>query len=323
MKVVQFAETGGSDVLKLADVPKPSPKPTEVLIKVEYSGVNFIDTYRRTGLYPVPLPCITGLEAAGVIEALGAEVAPEYKLKVGDRVGAWVQGSAAEYAVAAAKYVLHLPSHVSTRDGAAVLLQGLTALTLLRDAHEVKPGETILVQAAAGGTGGMLVQIGKALGATVIGTTSTEAKAETARANGCDHVIIYKEKDVEEEVMKMTEGKGCHAVYSGIGKATAEADLNMTRRKGTFVTFGNSSGAIESVKPLDLAKNNVKLVRPTLFNYLIEREDFVTRSSELLALVEKGAVKVNIGGEYALADVGKAQDALVSQKTVGKLVIKI
>lgn len=323
MKAVFFTKTGGSDVLEFGDVPKPTLGPKDALIKVEYSGVNFIDTYLRSGLYPAPLPCTVGREGAGVIEELGAEVPAEYGLKVGDKVAAFYSGATAEYMAAPAAGLLKLPSGVSTRDGAAMMLQGLTAWTLVRDAHEVKQGETVLVQAAAGGTGGLVVQMAKALGATVIGTVSTDAKAEVAKAHGADHVIIYTKQDVQKEVMRITDGLGCHAVFSGIGKDTAAVDLAVTRRKGTFVTFGNSSGAIESVKPLDLSKKNVKLVRPKLDNYIAEREEFETRSKELLDLVAKGLVKINIGGEYSFSEVAKAQDDLVSKKTVGKLIIKI
>jgi NADPH2:quinone reductase len=261
MKAVQFSETGSSDVLKVVDLPKPSPGASQVLVKVEYAGINFIDTYLRTGLYPLQLPSITGREGAGYIEEIGSEVPADFGLKVGDKVAVLTQGTMAEYAVADAKSVLKLPTGVSTKQGAAILLQGLTAWTLCRDAHDLKKGEVALVQAAAGGTGGLLVQMAKSLGATVIGTTSTAAKAEVAKAHGCDHVVIYTEQNVQEEVLKITEGKGCEAVFSGIGKATLQADMAMTRRKGTFVTFGNSSGAIDAVKPLDLSKKNIKLVR--------------------------------------------------------------
>ncbi|KAH8646775.1 quinone oxidoreductase [Xylariales sp. PMI_506] len=323
MRAVQFAKTGGTEVLELVDIPKPVPKPTEVLIKVEFAGVNFIDTYLRSGLYPTALPSVVGREGAGVIEELGAEVSAEFGLKVGDKVAVFCPGAMAEYMVAPSASVLKLPDGISTKEGAAIMLQGLTAWTLCRDSHDLKAGEVALVQAAAGGTGGLLVQMCKALGATVIGTTSSAAKAAVAKAHGADHVIIYTEQNVEEEVMKLTDGKGCHAVFSGIGKATVQADMAMTRRKGTFVTFGNSSGAIDAVKPLDLSKKNIKLVRPTLANYITEREEFVTRSTELLDLVQKGAVKVNIGHEYTLAEVGKAQDELVGQKTTGKLIVHI
>ncbi|KAI6747504.1 hypothetical protein HG530_015863 [Fusarium avenaceum] len=325
MKAVIFHSHGDSSVLQVSnDTPKPSPGPDDVLIRVEYAGVNFVDMYVRNGLYPTALPCTTGREGAGVVEAIGANVpAEQYGLSVGDRVAVFSPGSMAEYMIAPAKGVLKLPSSVSTRDGAAIMLQGLTAWTLCRDAHEVKPGETVLIQAAAGGTGGLLVQMCKALGATVIGTTSTEEKAALAKQHGADHVINYKTHNVEEEVNKLTGGKGCHAVFSGIGKDTVAADMAMTRRKGTFVTFGNSSGAIAAVKPLDLSKRNIKMVRPTLANYITDREEFELRSGELLKLVADGKLKIHFGKEYSLEEVAQAQDDLVSGKTVGKLIVKI
>ncbi|EFX05182.1 quinone oxidoreductase [Grosmannia clavigera kw1407] len=323
MKAVQFSEYGSTDVLTVVDIPKPTAEASQVLIRVEYAGVNFIDTYLRTGLYTSVLPATAGREAGGVIEHVGEAVPAEYGLAVGDRVAVFGPAALAEYMAAEASTVLKLPESVSTREGAALILQGLTAWTLVRDAHDVKAGETVLVQAAAGGTGGLLVQMAKALGATVIGTASTPAKIEVARKHGCDHVINYAEDDMETEVLRLTDGQGCHAVFSGVGKATLVADMNVTRRKGTFVTFGNSSGAIESVRPLDLSRKNIKLVRPTLTNYIATREEFSERSAELVDLVASGRLSVSIGGEYGLHEVGKAQDALVARKTVGKLVIKV
>lgn len=324
MRAVVITKTGDSSVLQLnSDVPKPTPTSTQVLIKVEYAGVNFIDTYQRSGLYAIPLPCTAGREGAGIIESVGADVPADFDLHVGDKVAVFSQGAMAEYMVAEAKGVLKLPASVSTKEGAAIMLQGLTAWTMVRDSHDVKPGECVLIQAAAGGTGGLLVQMAKHLGAIVIGTTSTPEKAEVAKSHGCDYIINYKTSNVQEEVMKLTAGKGCEAVFSGIGQGTFTADLACTRRKGTMVTYGNSSGAIQSMKPLELSKNNVKLVRPTLAGYITEREEFVQRSTELLDLVVSGALKVNYGAVYQFGEAGKAQDDLTGQKTVGKLLIKI
>lgn len=324
MRAVVIPQIGNSSVLTLSDdVPKPNAKAGEVLVKLDYAGVNFVDTYQRSGLYPVTLPCIAGREGAGTIESLGADVPDEYDLHIGDRVAVFAQGTMAEYVCAEAKGVLKLPQQVSTKEGAAIMLQGLTAWTLVRDAYDIQEGNCILVQAAAGGTGGLVVQMAKHLGAHVIGTTSSVEKAKVAKGYNCDHVINYKEQNVEKEVMKLTSNHGCHAVFSGIGQATFAADLACTRRMGTLVTYGNSSGAITSMKPLDLSKKNVKLVRPTLANYIVEREEFVARSRELLDLVAEGAVKVRIGAEYELQDLGMAQDDLTGQKTVGKLIVKI
>jgi NADPH:quinone reductase len=266
---------------------------------------------------------VTGREGAGVIEELGADVPSSYNLKVGDRVAMYSQNVMAEYAAPDASKLMKLPDGVSNRDGAALILQGLTAWTLVRDAHEVKPGEVVLVHAAAGGTGGLIVQMAKHLGATVIGTASTPEKIEVAKRHGCDHVINYSHQKVLDEVMKLTDGKGCHAVFSGIGKATFDDDLECCRRKGTMVTFGNSSGAIEGFRPLALGKKNVKLLRPRLDVYVAEREEFEQRSAELMDLVAKGVVKLDIGKEYKMEEVPQAHDDLAGRKSTGKLIVKI
>lgn len=323
MKGVVFHSTGDSSVLKVEQVPAPTPKESEVLIELDYAGVNFVDIYQRNGLYPIKLPAVAGREGAGKIIQLGSNVPTSLGLHVGDRVAAFTQGTMAEYVCAAAEGVLKLPDAISTRIGAAIMLQGLTAWTLVRDAHPVEKGQTVLVQAAAGGTGSLLVQMCKHLGATVIGTVSTPQKAAIARRLGCDHIVTYTEQDVLAEVMRITGDRGCHAVFSGIGQATFAADLASTRRKGTLVTFGNSSGAVEALRVLDLSKKNVRLVRPTLANYIAEREEFELRSREVLELVEKGVVEVQVGGEFTLESLGQAQDDLASKNTTGKLLVRI
>ncbi|CAN8104218.1 unnamed protein product [Discula destructiva] len=324
MKAVAYDKTGGSSVLHVADLPKPAPGPTDALLKVDYAGINFIDVYFRTGLYPTPsFPAITGREGAGVIEALGADAAAASNLKVGDRVACYAQNVMAEYVAVPAAKLMKLPADVSNRQGAALILQGLTAWTLVKDAHEVKPGEVVLVHAAAGGTGGLIVQMAKHLGATVIGTASTPEKIEIAKAHGCDYVINYSKDSVLEEVNKITDGKGCHAVFSGIGQATFKDDLECCRRKGSMITFGNASGAIENFRPLELGKKNVRLLRPRLDVYVAEKEDFDQRSAELLDLVAKGIVKLDIGNEYTMEQVGQAHDDLSGRKSTGKLIVKI
>ncbi|EXJ71105.1 NADPH2:quinone reductase [Cladophialophora psammophila CBS 110553] len=324
MEAVRFHSTGDSSVLQLENnVPIPQIADNEVLIKVEYAGVNFVDTYQRSGLYPIKLPAVAGREGAGTIVEVGREVPLSFHLELGDRVAVFAQGTLAQYVAASAESILKLPSSVSTRVGAAVMLQGLTAWTIVRDAHDVQKGQVILVQAAAGGTGGLIVQMCKHLGATVIGTVSTAQKAEVAKQHGCDHVIIYKERDVLTEVLRLTDGKGCHAVLSGIGQSTFATDLASTRRKGTLVSYGNSSGPVVSFKILELSKKNIKLVRPTLANYIQEREEFVERTKELLDLLSRNIVSVPIEKEYMIDQVGHAQDELTGQKTTGKLVVKI
>lgn len=325
MRAVTFDKTGDSSVLQVRDdVPKPTLKPSDVLVKVEWSGVNFYDTYIRTGLYKAALPYTTGTEGAGTIEEVGADAARDYPhLRVGDRVAFMSPGSAAEYAAAPAAKVTRLPDGVSTRDGAALLLQGLTAWTLVRDAHDVKPGEVVLVQAAAGGTGGLLVQMAKHLGATVIGTVSTDEKAELARRHGCDHVVVYTRDDVLAAVNEITQGQGCHAVFSGVGAATFDADLAATRRRGSLVSFGNSSGPVTALDVLRLTPRNVKLLRPSLFGYVATRDEWEARCAELFDLVARGVVKVHIGGTYELDTLAQAHDDLTGRKTVGKLLVKV
>ncbi|KAH6680942.1 quinone oxidoreductase [Halenospora varia] len=304
MKGVAFHSIGDSSVLTLDEtLDIPVSQGSDVLIKLEYAGVNFIDTYQRSGLYPIKLPATAGREGAGVIVQLGPELPESYDLHVGDKVAVFAQGTMAQYVCAPGSGVLKLPSSVTTKTGAA--------------------GQVILVQAAAGGTGGLLVQMCKYLGATVIGTVSTSRKAEIAKNHHCDHLIIYTEQNVESEVMRLTDGKGCHAVFSGIGQATFTADLACTRRKGTLVSYGNSSGPVVNVNILELSKKNVKLVRPTLANYIAERDEFVERSQKMLELVDVGALKIGIGGEYDLESLRSAQDDLTGAKSTGKLIVKI
>lgn len=323
MKAVAYDKTGDSSVLHVAEFPKPTPGPTDALIKVDYAGINFIDVYFRTGLYNTTFPAITGREGAGVIEALGDQVPSAYGLKVGDRVACYAQNVMAEFVATPASKLMKLPDGVTNRQGAALILQGLTAWTLVKDAHEVKKGEVVLVHAAAGGTGGLIVQMAKHLGATVIGTASTPKKIKIAKGHGCDHVINYSNANVLEEVNKITDGKGCHAVFSGIGRATFKDDLECCRRKGSMITFGNSSGAIELFRPLDLGKKNVRLLRPRLDVYVAVRDDFEERSAELLDLVAKGIVKLDIGKEYTMEQVGQAHDDLSGRKSTGKLIVKV
>lgn len=324
MRGVRVSQTGDSSVLRLEnDLPLPIINNDDVLIKIEYAGVNFIDIYQRTGVYPMQLPFTAGREGSGTIVSIGSGVSPTLNLNIGDQVAAFTQGTMAEYVSAAAAGVMKLPVSVSTQSGAAIMLQGLTAWTMVQDAHKVEAGQTILVQAAAGGTGGLLVQMCRHLGATVIGTVSTPQKAEVAKRHGCHHVILYKDVDVETEVNRLTDGKGCHAVLSGVGATTFSTDLACTRRKGTLVSYGNSSGVVDGFRILDLSKKNVKLVRPTLANYITERQEFEGRSQQLLELVASGDVKVELGGTYDLSTLGEAQNDLASQKTMGKLLVKV
>ncbi|KAJ9627572.1 uncharacterized protein PV06_05911 [Exophiala oligosperma] len=324
MKAVVLAEIGASHVLKVEDDRlAPEPAANEVCVEIEYAGINFVDVYQRTGLYALELPAVAGREGAGVVRKVGDTAAQETDVKVGDKVAVFAQGAYAQYVCAEATHVLKLGRDISTKLGAAMMLQGLTAWTLVRDAHEVQRGEWVLVRAAAGGTGGLVSQMAKHLGAQVIGTASTPGKCSIAKANGCDFVINHEETNVEAEVLRLTDQLGCHAVFSGVGRATFGADLNCTRRKGTLVTYGNSSGPIEAFRPLQLSGKNLKLVRPTLANYIKDRGEFDLRSAELVNLVSTGAVKVNIGKVYGMDEVGKAQDELSQGLTTGKLLVRI
>ncbi|KAJ3084063.1 hypothetical protein HK102_000772 [Quaeritorhiza haematococci] len=321
MKAVQFSETGDIDVLKYVDVEKPAgPKPDEILVKNQFVGINFIDTYHRSGLYKVPLPYIAGREASGVVEAVGSEVKG---FKPGDRVAYLAPNCYAEYNVAKAYLATHLPDSMTMEEGAALLLQGLTAMSLVKRAYEVKKGDYVLVHAAAGGTGMLLVQICKALGAFVIGTTSTPEKAAMAKKAGADEIILYTEADVVAEVKRITNGKGVHVVYDGVGKATFDQSLACLTRLGYMITFGNASGKVDPVDVLKLAPRAVRLMRPSLFEFLQDKEDFDFLANPLLELVNSKKVAFHIHKVYPLANVGEAQADLTGRKTQGKLILKV
>ncbi|BGP44121.1 NADPH:quinone reductase [Rhodotorula kratochvilovae] len=332
MRAAQIHEQGDIDVIQVREVDVPTPKDGQVLIKVEYAGVNFIDTYFRGGVYKPALPYILGNESAGTVVALGAGVSAEsHGYSVGDRVAAYTAGgSFAEYALAAADKVIKLPEGFSTKDAATVVTQGLTALTFVKEAHEVKPGQFILVQAAAGGLGLLLVQLAKRFGATVIGTTSTAEKAEIAKKAGADHVVLYGEgRDVVGEVYKITGGegidRGVHGVFDGVGKDTFDVDFDLLRRKGTLVTLGNASGAVPPFAPLKLGPKNLKVCRPVLNQYVHTREEFQTYAKELFELVQQGALQLAVHGEYPLTTEGirQTQIDITSRKTSGKLLVKV
>ncbi|BGP58665.1 hypothetical protein JCM8202_006359 [Rhodotorula sphaerocarpa] len=340
MRAAQILEQGGLDVIQVREgVDVPTPGAGEVLIRVEYAGVNFIDTYQRGGIYKVPMPYILGNECAGEVVAVGDNVDEKtFGYKVGDKVASYTAGgSFAEYALANANKTVKLQPDVSTRDAATVLLQGLTALTLVKEAHEVKRGQYILVHAAAGGLGLLLVQLAKRFGATVIGTTSTEEKAEIARKAGADHVVLYGEgRDVIGEVYKITGGegidRGVHGVFDGVGKDTFAADFDLVRRKGTIVTCGNASGPVPPFAPLQLGPKNLKVCRPVLNQYVHTREEFQGYARELFDLVRGGGgdggaegLRLAVHGEYPLSTEGirQSQEDITSRKTSGKLIVKV
>jgi NADPH2:quinone reductase len=321
MKAIQVSQVGGPEVLKLADLPMPSPQPNEAVVQIKAAGVNFIDVYLREGRYPAPLPFVNGQEAAGVVTDVGNEVTT---FKAGDRVAyASVTGSYAEYAAVPANRLVKIPDELDFELAAAAMLQGMTAHYLLHSSYPLKSGETALIHAAAGGVGLLLVQMAKKIGARVIATAGTQVKAELALAAGADECIVYTESDFETETKRLTDGKGVHAVYDGVGKATFDKDLNILRPRGYLVLFGGSSGA---VPPFDLIKLSQKgslfITRPTLAHYTATREELEWRASDVLQWIVAGDLKLRIHKVYPLAEAAQAHRDLEGRKTTGKLLLK-
>jgi NADPH2:quinone reductase len=320
MKAIRVEKVGGPEVLQLRDVPVLEPGKVQARIKLEAIGVNFIDVYHRTGLYPLPLPFIPGGEGAGIVDAIGPDVT---EVKVGDRV-VYAMGTAsyAEYAVMPAWKLVKLPEWLSTQDAATVMLQGLTVHYLLRSTYEVKKGDPILVHAAAGGVGLLMVQAAKHLGAFVIGTVSTEEKAQTVRAAGADEVILYSKQDFLEETKKIMRGSGVAAVYDSVGQSTFERSLDCLRPRGILVLFGQSSGPVLSFNPSALAqKGSLYLSRPSLAHYMLTREELMQRTSELFDWLQSGAVKLRIDSTFPLAKVADAHHKLESRASSGKILL--
>ncbi|KAF9167814.1 NADPH:quinone reductase [Actinomortierella ambigua] len=322
MRAVQIPHHGDSSVLAVANIPKPSPKPNEVLVKVAAAGINFIDTYQRSGLYPQKMPFVVGREGAGEIVEVGANVRD---FKVGDRVVFLGPSAYAEYAAVSDDKVAKLPGSLSYEKAAAALLQGMTGWSLVRQAYEVKAGDWVLIHAAAGGMGLLLCQMCKLLGANVVGTTSTEAKAALAKKAGADYVVDYSQgyDGVIQKINELTDNKGVHVVLDGVGAATFDASLKAVRLLGTVISFGNASGAVPPISIMRLAEKNVRLMRPTLFNYITTREDFNKLAGDVLKLVDENKLDVNIYKEYPLEDVKQAHDDLEGRKTTGKLILKL
>jgi NADPH2:quinone reductase len=313
--------TGGPEVLVWEEVAVPVPADTEILIRHTAVGLNFIDVYHRTGLYPAPLPFTPGLEGAGIIEAIGAKVTD---LKVGDRV-AYASpplGAYAQRRVIPADRVVKVPDSVTDHQAAAMMLQGMTAQYLLRRTYKVQPGDTILIHAAAGGVGLLVCQWAKHLGATVIGTVGSEEKAALAKAHGCDHTILYKSEDFVARVGDITNGQGVPVVYDSVGKDTFLKSLDCLRPLGMMVLFGQSSGKVE---PFDTgllsAKGSLFLTRPTLMTYVAQRADLVASANELFEVVGKGLVKIEVNQTYPLADAVSAHRDLEARKTTGSTIL--
>jgi NADPH2:quinone reductase len=320
MKAIRVKRHGGPEVLTLDEVAAPDVAAGHVLVRVLAAGVNYLDVYHRTGLYPVQLPLILGQEGAGTVEAVGDEV---HGLTPGDRV-AWTAGpgSYATYASVPAAKLVAIPDGISTRTTAAVMLQGMTAHYLACSVFPLGPGHTALVYAAAGGVGQLLVQIAKLRGATVIGTVSSETKANLARDTGADHVIRYDQDDVAGEVRRITDGRGVDVAYDSVGKATWEWSLNSLRPRGMLVSFGNSSGPVGNIDPLVLArKGSLFLTRPTLAHYTATRDELEWRAGELFTWIAGKQLSVQIDRELPLADADEAHRALEARETAGKVLL--
>ena len=319
---ITVAEIGGPDVLRWGAAEVGDPAPGEVRIAQRAAGLNYIDVYHRTGAYPLPLPFIPGVEGAGVVEALGEGVTG---LAVGDRVAyAGPIGGYAEARLIAAERLVQLPDAIGFDRAAAMMLKGMTAHMLLRSVYRVKPGDTILVHAAAGGVGLILCQWAAALGATVIGTVSTSAKAALAHAHGCHHPILYGEQDFVAEVARITGGEKVAVVYDSVGRDTFLRSFDCLRPRGMMASFGQSSGAIEPFAPALLAqKGSLFLTRPTLYNYIAEAAELQAAAAELFAVVASGEVTIEIGQRFALADAADAHRALEARHTTGSTVLTI
>jgi NADPH:quinone reductase len=322
MKAIRVHQHGGPEAMTLDEVPTPVPGPKQALVRLVAAGVNFIDVYFRTGLYKAEQPTALGNEGAGIVEAIGPDVT---EVAPGDRVAyAMARGSYAEYAMVPAAALVKLPDGITFEQGAAALLQGMTAHYLTRSTFPLKAGDTCLVHAAAGGAGLLIVQMAKALGARVFGTVSTDAKAQLARDNGADDVIRYTEQDFEQEVKRLTAGRGVDVVYDSVGKTTFDKGLNCLRTRGMMALFGASSGV---VPPIDLQILNTRgslfVTRPTLAHHLLTREELLWRAGDVLSAVASGALRLRISHTYPLANVADAHRALESRTTTGKLLIAI
>jgi len=316
MRAIRFEQTGGPEVLQLVEVETPSPGPGQILVRHQAVGINFIDTYHRSGLYPLKLPSGLGSEGAGVVEAVGDGVT---RFKVGDLAAYNGQlGAYADYAAVAAERAVKPPAGMTAEVAAAALLKGMTAEFLLRRCFPLKAGQTALIHAAAGGVGQILVQWAKAIGAEVIATVGSEEKAERARELGADHVILYRAQDVAAEVKRITGGKGVPVAYDSVGKATFEGSLSSLARRGMLVTFGNASGPAPAIEPLRLQRGgSLFLTRPTLFDYIATTEELDESAGALFQMIGSGKVKIEIGQTFPLAEARRAHQALEARETIG------
>jgi NADPH:quinone reductase len=320
MKAIQVKHPGGPEVLEVVELSVPEAKGNEAVVKIAAAGVNFIDVYYREGRYKAVVPFVPGQEGAGEVTAVGPEVK---QLKVGDRVAyTMVMGSYAEYATVPEDRLVKIPQGVSYQQAAAAMLQGMTAHYLSHDTYPVKKGETALIHAAAGGVGLLLVQMTKNIGARVIGTVSTEEKANLAREAGADEIILYTQADFEAETRRLTGGHGVDVVYDSVGKTTFEKGLNVLRPRGCMVLFGGSSGAVPPFDLIQLSqKGSLYITRPTLAHYIASREDLERRSRDVFAMIRASKLKLRIEHTYPLRDAAQAHRDLESRKTMGKLLL--
>jgi NADPH2:quinone reductase len=320
MKAVRAQVPGGPEVLRYEDVPRPEPKPGEAVVKIEAAGLNYIDVYFRTGAYKASFPLTLGQEGAGTVAAVGPGVTG---VRVGDRVASVnMAGSYAEYAAVPAEKVVPLPHGVSFAQGAAAMLQGMTAQYLACSTYPLKAGDSCLVHAAAGGVGQLLCQVAKIRGAFVIGTAGGEAKTRVARGAGADETIDYETQDFEAEVKRITAGKGVQVVYDSVGKTTFEKGLNCLARRGMMVLFGQSSGGVGPIDPQVLnQKGSIYLTRPSLFHYVALREELLERSSQVLGWISDGVLKLTIFREMPLEQAAEAHRMLEARQTVGKVLL--
>jgi NADPH2:quinone reductase len=320
MKAIQIQKNGSPEVMALTEMAVPEVAADQAIVKLEAIGVNFIDVYQRSGLYPVELPYVLGVEGAGTVHQLGSGVD---SLRIGDRV-AWVgvSGAYAEYAAVPADNLVKLPEAVGFQEAAAAMLQGMTAHYLAVETYPIKNGDAVLVHAAAGGVGQLLVQLAKHRGARVLATVSTEQKAQLARKAGADEVILYSEKDFESEVKRLTLGEGVNAVYDSVGQATFLKSLGCLSLRGFLVSFGQSSGKIPDFDPGILGrKGSLYLTRPSLFHYIADRESLERRAAEVLGWVSKGELRLHIGDTLGLSDAPDAHRRLEARKTTGKVLL--
>lgn len=320
MKAIQVSKLGGPEVLEVVDIPPPEPKAKEAVVQIKAAGVNFVDVYYREGRYPASLPFILGQEGAGVVSTIGSEVS---NVKPGDRVAfTGVLGSYAEFAAVPADRLVQIPEALDFNDGAAAMLQGMTAHYLCHSTFPIKTGQTVLIHAAAGGVGRLLVQMTKKLGAHVIGTAGSDEKAKLARDAGADELIIYTKQDFERETLHLTGDKGVDVVYDGVGKTTFEKDLKVLRPRGYLVLFGGASGAVPPFDLMLLSKHGSLFVtRPTLQHYIATRAELEQRSSDVLQMIVSGDLKIQIHKAYPLSQAQEAHLDLEGRKTSGKLLL--